>query len=240
VNGERLLRGASLVFASLYEFLFTPVCCHCQAPLEYGERFLCVSCRGTLLPVDPEDSLYQGVRDRLTGDGDCDGLISLYRFEKGSPIQSLIHELKYGGRMGVGLFLGERLGEAVGSLPGAGDFGGCVPVPLHRVRKRERGYNQSALLCRGLSEAAGIPACPSILKRVRPTPSQTALGIEERATNVEGAFALRNGAHKKIAGGSFLLVDDVLTTGATMRACARILKRGGAKRVVACSVSLAA
>ena len=230
--------GASQALAPLYEFLFTPVCCHCAASLPYGDRFLCRPCRDTLRVLDPGDPLYREARERVTADGTCDHLISLFRFEKGSPLQSLLHELKYAGRTGVGLLLGQRLGAAIGEVPG--QFAGCLPVPLHRVRKRERGYNQSSLLCRGLSATTGIPTCGSFLKRVRPTPSQTALGVDERKSNVEGAFALRRGARGKIAGRSFLLVDDVLTTGATMRACAEALKRGGAHHVVACTVALAA
>jgi ComF family protein len=190
--------------------------------------------------LEPHDPLYQEARRRLTEDGTCDQLVSLFRFEKGSPLQSLLHELKYSGGMGIGVTLGRQLGCAVASALDSDAFSGCLPVPLHRVRERERGYNQSALLCRGVATATGVRPCSSMLKRTRRTPSQTTLGVEERVTNVEEAFAARRRAKGKIAGRSFLLVDDVLTTGATMRACAAVLKRCGADRVVACTVALAA
>ncbi len=230
----------SEIAASLYEFLFTPVCCHCSAPIIFGERFLCRPCLNTLNLLDPGDPLLQKACRRLTGDGTFDQLIALYRFEKGSPLQSLLHELKYGGRMGAGLFLGRRLGAVVGERVSTEEFSGCLAVPLHHVRRRERGYNQSVLLCRGLASASGVPACGSLLKRVRATPSQTFLGSEERAANVEEAFALRRGSEGQIGGRSILVVDDVLTTGATMRACAEVLRRAGARRLVACTVAIAA
>ncbi len=232
--------GTSCILASLYEFLFTPICCHCEAPLAFGERFLCGRCSGTLLLLEPSDPFYLEARRRLTGDGTFDHLVSLFRFEKGAPIQSLLHELKYGGQMGVGLVLGRRLGSAVGSVLDPGEFSGCVPVPLHPVRRRERGYNQCALLCRGLAGATGVPGMESLLKRTRPTPSQTSLGVGERMANVDGAFACRRRAGRRIAGGSLLLVDDVLTTGATLRACGMVLRRAGVRRLVACTTAIAA
>jgi ComF family protein len=187
----------------------------------------------------PGDPLYEEAQRRLTEDGTCDRLVSLFPFEKGAPLQSLLHELKYHGGTGIGLWLGRQLGLAVASALDPRRFSGCLPVPLHRVRRRERGYNQSVLLCRGVAAESGVQLCGSLLRRTRVTPSQTALDVEERAANVEGAFAASRGARGKIAGRSFLLVDDVLTTGATMRACAAVLKRSGAEQVVACAVALA-
>ncbi len=234
-----LLPGATLVLSSLYEFLFTPVCCHCGARLSPGEGYLCRACSESLPVLEQCDPLYRDASRRLAAGGMFDGLISLFRFEKGSPVQSLIHELKYGGRIGVGVSLGRSLGAAIASAPDIGRFSGCLPVPLHRVRRRQRGYNQSAVLCRGIREVSGMPVCESLLKRVRCTPSQTSLGSDERAANVEGAFRVRRRAGRRVSGGSFLLVDDVLTTGATMRSCASVLRRAGVRRLVACTVALA-
>jgi ComF family protein len=222
------------ILAPLYEFVFTPVCCHCGAPLSFPERFLCPSCWAALRVLDRADPLYGEALWRLTAQGECDGLVSLFAFVQGSPVQSLLHELKYRGRAGAGLRLGRMLGRAAGR---EGDI--AVPVPLHRVRRRERGFNQSAVLCRGMSAESGIPVGEHV-KRIRRTPSQTSLGEEARRANVEGAFALRRGVKHLVAGRSVLLVDDVMTTGATVRACARVLKDGGARHVVVCTVALAA
>ncbi len=229
-----LLPAGLRILAPLYEFLFTPLCCHCDAPLSFPERFLCPSCWAALRVLDRADALYGEALCRLTAQGECDGLVSLFAFVQGSPVQSLLHELKYRGRAGAGLRLGRMLGRAAGR---GGDI--AVPVPLHRLRRRERGFNQSAVLCRGMWAESGIPV-GEYLKRIRPTPSQTSLGEEARRANVEGAFALRRGVKRLLAGRSVLLVDDVLTTGATVRACARVLKEGGVQGVVVCTVALAA
>ena len=101
-----------------------------------------------------------------------------------------------------------------------------APVPLHGRRERERGYNQSSLLAREVSRRAGIGSAQA-LRRTRDTPSQTAMSIEERRRNVDGAFECAG----DVRGRRVLLVDDVVTTGATMSACAATLKAAGATRV---------
>lgn len=104
-----------------------------------------------------------------------------------------------------------------------------VPVPLHHVRRRERGYNQSAVLARELARKFGRESRPGLLKRIRPTISQTNLTAKERLSNVTKAFQYKRG--KQLAGQKVLLVDDVMTTGATVNACANALKKGGAASV---------
>jgi ComF family protein len=110
-----------------------------------------------------------------------------------------------------------------------------VPVPLHRSRERERGYNQSALVARGLGQILGVPVSPRALRRNRGTRTQTELSAEERARNVEGAFEVRDPG--KVAGLRVLLVDDVLTTGATLDAGAAALRKAGARQVYAAAVA---
>ena len=104
-----------------------------------------------------------------------------------------------------------------------------VPVPLHPVRKRSRGYNQSAVLARELARRLRHKSRPGLLKRVRPTISQTNLTAKDRLSNVTQAFQFRKGS--RLAGRKVLLVDDVMTTGATVNACAKALKKGGAATV---------
>lgn len=112
-----------------------------------------------------------------------------------------------------------------------------VPVPIHHLKKAERGYNQSDFIAKGLSKSLGIPYSTKLIKRTRYTESQTGLLINERAENVAEAFKVRNS--KKIAGKNFLLVDDVITTGATTLECGRALVNAGANSVYACSVGIA-
>jgi ComF family protein len=106
-----------------------------------------------------------------------------------------------------------------------------VPVPLHPARLLARRYNQSALLVHALSKASGIPAAVDLMVRTRRTPSQGRLSAAARRRNVAGAFAVRRGQHGRLRGRKLVLVDDVMTTGATVEGCARILLRSGAAAV---------
>jgi ComF family protein len=106
-----------------------------------------------------------------------------------------------------------------------------VPVPLHRGRQIQRRYNQAAELGRQIAKRAGLEFTPDILERHRPTESQVGLGQAARQRNVAGAFRVRPEVAPRLHGRSVILVDDVLTTGATANACARVLKKAGADQV---------
>jgi predicted amidophosphoribosyltransferase len=241
------------------EFIYPPSCygCGCRMP-SHADR-LCATCRASLVPVAPADPLFCEALSRLTADGYFDGLVTCFRFEKEGMLQSLIHQLKYAGATSIGVLLGVEVGcQAAAMLP-LGEIDGVIPVPLHAAKERERGYNQSAYIARGIAECTGIPVVSRMLVRRRHTLSQTALTIEDRERNMDGAFqpgpaavrgaarrgaarrdaARRNAARRNAAGGSFLLVDDVMTTGATMRACASALRDAGARRLYAGTVALA-
>jgi ComF family protein len=144
-------------------------------------------------------------------------------------LRTAIHELKYGGQRRVAARLAEAaLGEAaVSALVEPGAI--LVPVPLHPRRRRERGFNQSELLAREIGRRTGTPVAPAALVRRADTPAQTGLSAAARRANVKGAFAVRQRA--RVAGRVIVLVDDVLTTGATAQACARALREGGAADV---------
>ncbi len=145
----------------------------------------------------------------------------LYR----GPAVSVVHALKYRGRFRVGAEAGPWLAEALARHGELAGVQGLVPVPLHRSRHRERGYNQALLLAEGLSAAAGLPVL-DLLRRRRRTRTQWRLGRAARRENLAGALAVRNpGA---AAGLRLLLIDDVATTGASLEECARVLKEDGA------------
>lgn len=129
-----------------------------------------------------------------------------------------IHRFKYGEESSRGVDLVERMAWV---LPLMGEFDVIVPVPLHRDRMRERGYNQSALLAKGLGERFGVPVRP-LVERTRATSPQASLGREDRMSNVQGAFRLNPALHPE-PGLRVLLVDDVRTTGSTLNACAQVL-----------------
>lgn len=153
-------------------------------------------------------------------------------FHYTTPIDRLIRGAKYGGRLDWAALLGRQLAHHMHAhVP---DFDAIVPVPLHRTRLRERGYNQSLELARPIIKRLKIPLLHAV-RRLRATPSQASLSAEERTKNVRHAFAI-NG---EVTGRSVAVVDDVVTSGATVEAVARCLLKAGAKRVEILAVARA-
>ena len=143
-------------------------------------------------------------------------------------VREAVHAFKFGGKRALALPLGDLLAETRALLPiDAVDL--LVPVPLHRRRERERGFNQSRLLARRVACAWGVPLRADVLARAAATLPQTDLGAAERRANVRGAFALRR--PDAVAGRHVVLVDDIMTTGATAGACAALLQEAGAATV---------
>ncbi len=151
-----------------------------------------------------------------------------------STLRHLIHLLKYDGMEPLARPLGARLAAL---LPRAGRVDLIVPVPLHGRRRRARGFNQAELLAAELSRASSVRCDAGALRRDRPTETQTGLTHRQRRLNVQGAFCVRK--PQAVAGRHVALVDDVITTGATVAACARVLKDAGAERVVVLALARA-
>jgi ComF family protein len=144
----------------------------------------------------------------------------------GGELATAVSRLKYGGAAHVAEPLGRLLRGTLAEVQGGVDL--VVPVPLHARRHRRRGYNQAALLAASAARGTGLEVAFRALARVRDTPAQTGLGRLERLANVRGAFEARPRA---VAGRCVLLVDDVMTTGATATACAEVLLEAGAAEV---------
>lgn len=186
-----------------------PLCIRCIRQLETTDAAAVTAALHSFDGLDP---------DRTTG-------FALWRFDKGGTLQRVQHALKYQNRPAYGRSLGRLIGEAYQAatvpLPDL-----IVPVPLHRQRLLERGYNQSAYLARGLGEVLDVPVLEAVLKRSVPTRSQTHLSAGERWENVRAAFTVVR--PDAVGGRRVLLVDDVMTTGATAAAALRALHRAGA------------
>ncbi|MGP8231444.1 MAG: ComF family protein [Methylovirgula sp.] len=150
------------------------------------------------------------------------------RFEDG-PVRDLIHRLKYGDRTELAKPLGRWMARAGAELLAEADL--LVPVPLHRRRLMWRRFNQANVLAQVVAAASGKKADPFALKRVKPTRPQVGLSRTQRADNVQGAFAVPEAAAAAVLGRKIVLIDDVLTSGATLNAAARVLLRAGAARV---------
>ncbi len=146
-------------------------------------------------------------------------------------LRSAIHRFKFEGRMELGQILGDLLAGFVRGAPTLVDSDLVVPVPMHHRRQRARGYNHATLLAEPVARALRVPLAERALIRLTATAPQTALRRAERQANVRGAFALPPEGADLVRGRSILLVDDVLTSGATAAECARVLLHAGAAAV---------
>jgi ComF family protein len=153
---------------------------------------------------------------------------AVVRFEEG-PARLLVHRLKYGDRGELAGPMGRWMTRAGAELLDEADV--LIPVPLHRLRLAQRRFNQSAALARTIARNSGVPLRSDLLTRPKPTPPQVGLTRRLRAKNMQGAFAVAEEKRIELAGRRVVLVDDVMTSGATLNAASRVLLRAGAKQV---------
>lgn len=204
----------------LSSLFFPTVCLSCSTALPRRSDLLCVACEHEMPPHDSRLQSDNELTDRLTGRLALEFAAAAYTFRDGTVCQRLIHALKYHHRPDVGQQLGVRFGELLAASPALSDLTGIVPVPIHDRRRHERGYNQAEVIAEGLSRSLQVPVYPNALSRSSFAGSQTTRSKFERLENVRHSFAL---GHGDFTGGHLLLVDDVMTTGATLDFCGNIL-----------------
>jgi len=244
----------------LFSKLIYPLACRScdQALFPEGagdglHRWLCGRCLNDLVRVESPycencGEPFEGAISGAFTCGNCSGRrfafdFAISRFRSEGPVRELIHDFKYGHDLSLRSVLGQLIQEVLDDprlqSEQLGDWV-LVPVPLHRSRLRKRGFNQSAEICRALSRETGIPTLDA-LSRSRQTDAQASLHRADRLENLRNAFVLRRpwfGAAPNLRERKVLLVDDVLTTGATTHECAKVLKRdGGAEKVVVITVA---
>lgn len=221
----RTVAPGQAVGRAVIDLLFPPLCTGCEDRLPAGGTALplCPSCRRAL-PHPPADALDTRLA-RIDPSLPFRHRLALWTFDDGGVLQRLQHALKYGHRPSLGLALGVAIGRRwnASGVP-APDL--VAPIPLARARLLERGYNQAERLAAGIAQAIEAPLAP-VLVRARATRSQTSLSRKQRRTNVDGAFAVAP-AGADVAGRRVLVVDDVMTTGATVLAAAAPLLAAGA------------
>jgi ComF family protein len=164
-------------------------------------------------------------------------LVSCFVFHADGAFQHMAHAMKYDGFVSIGYLFGHEIGQAMKQRGVEADL--LIPIPLHKRKMRERGYNQAELIARGIAEETGIPVRTDVVYRTRYTETQTKLHIDDRKKNVEDAFAVTQHAAAVLGGARCVLVDDVITTGATIVSCAGTLLEAGAQSVLAASIALA-
>jgi len=232
-------------FRALLDLLFPPLCHVCKAFIpKAGDLFLCADCLHKIsFLVSPLCTSCGTPFTTASGlDHTCGACLSHPPFHTGrsatlfaGPVQELIHRFKYGHRVHLSEPLGLLTARALDHFCSEAGPDLIVPVPLHKRRLRQRGYNQSQLIGAVLSKQWRVPLEVGNLRRVRWTEPQTSLDAVDRRDNVRGAFAVRD--PRRLQGRRLLLVDDVLTTGSTIRACAEALGEAGAAAVYVVTVA---
>jgi len=212
-----------LIFDYIHHFtrLFFPVNCEaCNQPLHKNEKTLCLNCLNEIPKTNFHKNEDNVLNRTFYGITNIKYSTAFYYFRKGSKFQSLIHKLKYDGNKELGIELG-RMGGAEIKNSFFSEIDMIIPVPLHPAKKRERGFNQSEMISKGLAQVLEKELKTDILLRHVYTQTQTKKTLEERRKNVNSAFKVKN--QDKIKGKHILLVDDVVTTGSTLTACANEL-----------------
>ena len=202
----------------IYNFVFPPLCLFCKKELQRGRRIICPDCFNNLDYLSP--ILVESLKEEIPNPYFTE-LFILYPFN--AEFQQLVHLLKYQRYLTIAKYFARELAQKVYS----NDYDLITAVPLHKVRERERGYNQSDLIGKELGLAIDVEFDKKILKRNRNTVTQTKLSRKERNENVKGVFTCKTDVQNK----KILLIDDVVTTGSTLNACAAELKKSGAIKI---------
>jgi ComF family protein len=202
--------------------LFIPSkCLNCGINLHDYEQHVCKSCLVKIAKTNFLNNKENPISQAFWGRSKLEHAFSFYYFTKGSILQNLIHEIKYHGGKELAQVLGKEFGFGIKQSDQFYKFDLICPVPLHVQKEKRRGYNQSDWIAKGMAEVLSIPVSTNILQRKVFTSTQTKKNRQQRWENVKDAFVI--GDYREAENKHILLVDDVMTTGATLEACAQKL-----------------
>ncbi len=227
------------MLAALSDVIFPPLCPNCGEPVKQWENGFCPSCLSEIRTITSPLCLCCGIPFPSSAADDhlcAECMDSMPMFSKAravgcfeATLLEAIHRFKYGHHMITGEALGRMMAAYQYPRLAPDGYDVVMPVPLHLQRLRERGFNQSLILARSIAEKHAVPLDFTSLKRNVKTAAQVELGRKEREKNVRGAFTVRH--PERVSGKRVLLIDDVYTTGSTLRECARMLIDAGAEEV---------
>lgn len=232
-----MLQRLSIFTKSLIELFYPRLCLACQENLVSEEVSICIHCDYKLTPTNYHKTSLNPVLERFWGRVQLEHATTAYAFTKGGLLQHLIHQLKYEHKPQIGIELGKKYGNKIAQMPPYDTVDWIIPVPLHPKKKHLRGYNQADMIAKGLAFSMEKKWSPDFLIRTDNTETQTKKSRLDRFSNVENAFTIAN--PKEIEGKHLLLVDDVITTGATLEACAHTLLQIEGVKISVLAIALA-
>jgi len=205
-----------------YRLFFPKICGACDVALAKGEHHLCLHCSTELPFTNFENIKNNPVEKLFLGRANIEFATTLFFFSKTEKVQNILHNIKYNEQKELAVHIGKIFGERLQNNSYLNSVTTIIPVPLHPQKEHLRGYNQSALFAEGMNEILNIEMQENNLVRIVNTGTQTKKTRMERMDNVGNAFKVKH--PEKLKGKHILLIDDVLTTGATLEVCAQTLK----------------
>jgi ComF family protein len=223
------MNAAKNLIHSFSHLFFPHICSGCGSDLINEAQLICLQCSEQLAVTHFADHQNNPVEKIFRGRVAITNAMGLLYFTKDSVLQNLLHEFKYRGKKEIGFYLGKMVGNALIQSKFYNNTGALIPLPLFASKEKIRGYNQATVLCEGISAIMNVPVLKNTIIRTSATETQTRKNRIERWQNIEGKFELKD--PKSIQNKHVLLIDDVVTTGATLEACAMELLRAEGTKV---------
>ena len=224
----------------IYDFLhllYPMLCAACQKEALDANELFCIHCEHQLAQTTFHQIEENECTDRLEGRFPFQTACAMFRFHPRGLVQSMIHKIKYQQQPEIAFRLGRRYGKILATSPHYKETDLIIPVPLHKKKKRKRGFNQSTYFAKGLATSMAARIDDTSLRRVKNTDTQTKKSKLERLENLDGAFVVQN--PNRIKRKNLLLVDDVLTTGATLEFCSLELLKHHPSSLCIATIALA-
>lgn len=220
---------------ALLHMAFPQTCSACENHEVHSQQPICLSCLSELPYTGFENHRNNKVEKLFWGRVPLNFATSTFHFTEDSRMQHILHQMKYKDALGLGIYMGRLMGYSLSKLIQDHQIDLCIPMPLHRKKLFSRGYNQATLLCKGIRETTQLEYDEKALIRIHHTETQTNKSRVERWENVTGIFKAAN--PNAIQGKNILIIDDVITTGASTESCAHALYNTGARSISIASLA---
>lgn len=224
-------------FKSLLDILYPKICVTCDAQLRVNENQICTTCLLDLPYTDTHKVGIMALENKFIGRVEIEKIFTFVRFSKKSGVQRLLHVLKYKENKKIGFDVGVYYGELIKKEILLLEIDYLLPVPIHPKKLKKRGYNQAEVFSLGLSESIKIRTKTNFLEKIKETGSQTKESRNERFENIKGSFKINDG--ESLRGKNIAIIDDVLTTGATLEEITHILKKEGVSKLIIITIATA-